>query len=80
MASVSHVPRGCLTLCAGGCVAATKHHAGHVAMLLTAAEVIASHRATLKGSVKLLFQPAEEFGGGAKYMVRDGVLEGVDQV
>jgi metal-dependent amidase/aminoacylase/carboxypeptidase family protein len=49
-------------------------------MLLTAAEVIASHRATLKGSVKLLFQPAEEFGGGAKYMVRDGVLEGVDQV
>ena len=55
-------------------------HDGHVAMLLTAAEVLASRRAELRGSVKLLFQPAEEFGCGAKYMVQEGVLEGVDQV
>ena len=40
---------------------------GHVAMLLVAAEVIAARRSTLCGSVKLLFQPAEEFGAGAKY-------------
>ena len=34
----------------------------------------------MHGSVKLLFQPAEEFGAGAKYMVKEGVMEGVDQV
>jgi hypothetical protein len=31
-------------------------------------------------SVKLLFQPAEEFGAGAKQMVEEGVLDGVDEV
>ena len=30
--------------------------------------------------MKLLFQPAEEFGAGAKQMVDEGVLEGVDEV
>lgn len=55
-------------------------HDGHTAMLLVAAEVIASMRSQLQGSVKFIFQPAEEFGCGAKYMVAEGTLKGVDQV
>jgi metal-dependent amidase/aminoacylase/carboxypeptidase family protein len=49
-------------------------------MLLVAARVLAGRRADFRGAVKLLFQPAEEFGGGAKEMVKDGALEGVDEV
>lgn len=55
-------------------------HDGHTAMLLCAAEVLVATRASFAGSVKLIFQPAEEFGGGAKYMVKDGVMEDVDEV
>eukprot|EP00933_Yihiella_yeosuensis_P004944 TRINITY_DN109356_c0_g1_i1.p1 TRINITY_DN109356_c0_g1~~TRINITY_DN109356_c0_g1_i1.p1 ORF type:complete len:450 (+),score=90.07 TRINITY_DN109356_c0_g1_i1:42-1352(+) len=55
-------------------------HDGHVAMLLLAAEVIAARRHHFCGSVQLLFQPAEEFGGGARYMVKEGALKGVSQV
>lgn len=54
-------------------------HDGHMAMLLTAATVITSseYRARLPANfcVKFVFQPAEEMGGGAKYMIDDGVLE-----
>ena len=53
-------------------------HDGHVAMLLVAAEVLASRRAEFKGSIKLCFQPAEEFGGGAQYMLEQ--LDDVEQV
>lgn len=53
---------------------------GHVAMLLVAARILAASRAKFRGAVKLIFQPAEEFGGGAKQMVEDGVLQGVDEV
>ena len=53
-------------------------HDGHVAMVLVAAEVLAARRNTFKGSVKLLFQPAEECGGGAQYMLEQ--LDDVDQV
>jgi len=53
-------------------------HDGHVAMVLVAAEVLAARRNTFKGSVKVLFQPAEECGGGAQYMLEQ--LEDVDQV
>lgn len=51
-------------------------HDGHVAMLLAAAEVLVSIASSLRGSVLLMFQPAEEFGGGAQYMVQEGVLDG----
>ncbi len=54
-------------------------HDGHVAMLLGAATILASHRAELRGTVKFLFQPAEEAaesGGGARPMIEDGALEG----
>ncbi|MFN2459194.1 MAG: M20 family metallopeptidase [Candidatus Velthaea sp.] len=50
-------------------------HDGHVAILLGAAELIASRRAELAGTVCLVFQPAEEGRGGGREMVREGVLE-----
>ncbi len=55
-------------------------HDGHTAMLIGAAEALASMRSRLNGSVKFIFQPAEEGEGGARYMIEDGVLEGVDQI
>ena len=55
-------------------------HDGHVAMLLGAAEVLSSKRDKLTGTVKFVFQPAEEGLGGARFMIEDGVLEGVDQI
>ena len=51
-------------------------HDTHVAMLLGAANLLAKHRDELHGTVKFLFQPAEEQGGrgGAKPMIEDGVM------
>ncbi|QDZ30274.1 M20 aminoacylase family protein [Noviherbaspirillum sp. UKPF54] len=48
-------------------------HDGHVAMLLGAAHYLASHR-NFDGTVYLIFQPAEEGGGGAKRMMDDGLF------
>ncbi len=53
-------------------------HDGHMAMALTVARLLASHREALHGTVRFVFQPAEEGLGGAEGMVNDGVLEGVD--
>ena len=50
-------------------------HDGHMAMALGAARVLKEHRASLRGNVKFLFQPAEEGPGGAKPMIDDGALE-----
>jgi amidohydrolase len=54
-------------------------HDNHVAMLMGAAEVLAGMKDEIAGSVKFIFQPAEEGlpggGGGAELMIRDGVLE-----
>jgi amidohydrolase len=53
-------------------------HDTHVAMLMGAAEVLAGMRAQLPGTVKFIFQPAEEASGtglgGAAAMIRDGAL------
>ncbi len=50
-------------------------HDGHVAVAVTIAEILARHRAALPGSVKFIFQPAEETAGGAERMIAEGVLE-----
>jgi amidohydrolase len=50
-------------------------HDGHVAIGLTVARLLNSHRSELSGSVKLLFQPAEEGAGGAETMIQEGSLE-----
>jgi hippurate hydrolase len=49
-------------------------HDGHVAMLLGAAEYLSQHR-DFKGSVHFIFQPAEEGGGGAREMIKDGLFK-----
>jgi amidohydrolase len=49
-------------------------HDGHTAMLLAAAKHLAKHR-NFDGTVYLIFQPAEEGGGGAREMINDGIFE-----
>ena len=49
-------------------------HDGHTAMLLAAAQHLARHR-NFDGTVYLIFQPAEEGGGGAREMIKDGLFE-----
>jgi amidohydrolase len=53
-------------------------HDAHVAIGLAVAERLASTRGEWGGTVKYVFQPAEEGGRGALRMVDEGVLEGVD--
>lgn len=50
-------------------------HDGHVASGLTVARLLHQHRAEIKGTVKLIFQPAEEGLGGAEMMLAEGILE-----
>ncbi|MGZ0079094.1 M20 aminoacylase family protein [Methylomonas sp. YC3] len=49
-------------------------HDGHTAMLLAAAQYLATQR-YFDGTVYLIFQPAEEGGGGADEMIKDGLFE-----
>ncbi len=49
-------------------------HDGHTAMLLAAAKHLSQHR-NFDGTVHFVFQPAEEGGGGAREMIKDGLFE-----
>lgn len=58
-------------------------HDAHVAMLMGAAEVLAKHRDQLAGTVRFVFQPAEEGPpageeGGAALMIKEGLFDGPD--
>ncbi|ADO56814.1 MULTISPECIES: M20 metallopeptidase family protein [Paenibacillus] len=56
-------------------------HDGHTAALLGVARVLSHHRETLKGKLVFIFQHAEEKPpGGAKFMIEDGCLDGVEAV
>ena len=56
-------------------------HDGHMAMLMAAAKVLTARKGEFSGRVVFLFQPAEEKPpGGAKRMVEEGALDGVDAV
>ncbi|MNI16094.1 putative hydrolase YxeP [compost metagenome] len=50
-------------------------HDGHMAMALGAARLLTEAKERLCGSVKFIFQPAEEMLGGARHMISAGVLE-----
>ncbi len=55
-------------------------HDGHTSIALAVADILSKRRAELPGNVKFIFQPAEETIGGAKLMVKEGAMEGVDGV
>lgn len=55
-------------------------HDAHTAILLGAAKILNENKAGLKGNIRLIFQPGEESPGGAKPMIAQGVLKGVDAI
>ncbi len=50
-------------------------HDAHTTILLGATKLLSRHRDEFSGTVKLLFEPAEETTGGAPIMIEEGVLE-----
>lgn len=55
-------------------------HDAHTAMLLGAAKILTEWKGGLSGNVAFIFQPGEETGEGAKKMVEEGAIEGVDGI
>jgi hippurate hydrolase len=55
-------------------------HDGHTSMLVGAAHALSGMRDRLGGTVKFIFQPAEEGGGGGKVMVDEGVVDDVSSI
>lgn len=55
-------------------------HDGHTAALWAAAAWLKAHEDQLPGPVTLLFQPAEEGGHGARSMIEDGALDGIERI
>lgn len=55
-------------------------HDLHMSFLLGAAFWLADHRDRIAGSIKILFQPAEETGRGASYVIKSGAVDDVDAI
>ncbi len=55
-------------------------HDAHTAILLGAVKLLVRHREHLAGTIRFIFQPAEETNTGAKAMILQGVLEGIDEI
>lgn len=56
-------------------------HDGHMAALMAAAKIMSERKEEFKGRLVFLFQPSEELPpGGAKWMIEEGALEGVDAI
>lgn len=55
-------------------------HDCHTSMLLGAAKILSAHRDEIHGTVKLIFQMAEEIGRKSEEYVKRGALEGVDAI
>lgn len=55
-------------------------HDAHTAMLVTAAKALKEIQSDIKGTIRFIFQPSEENAKGAKAMVEQGAVEGVDNV
>lgn len=74
MAEESGEPFACPT----GAQAHACGHDFHAAMLLTAAKMLKECEDKLEGTVRFMFQPAEETFEGARDMMENGILDGVD--
>ena len=55
-------------------------HDAHTAILLGAAEALSKMKDQIKGEIRFIFQPAEEGYGGAKFMIKDGAINGLDAI
>lgn len=55
-------------------------HDAHTTMLLGAARMLMERRADINGNVRFLFQSAEEINRGARLMIEQGALDGVDEI
>ena len=55
-------------------------HDGHTSILLGVAKLINRNRDIFGGTVKLIFEPAEETTGGAKVMIEEGILKNPDNI
>ena len=55
-------------------------HDAHTAILLGTSEVLSKMKDKIRGEVRFIFQPAEEGYGGARYMIKDGALDDVDEI
>ena len=55
-------------------------HDAHTAMLLGAAEALSTLKEKINGEIRFIFQPAEEGYAGAKFMIEDGAIDGVDEI
>ncbi len=54
-------------------------HDAHTAMLAAAAKILSEQRSELTGKIRFMFQPGEEGYHGARHMIEDGVIDGVDR-